>query len=69
MCRLYSRRLSALRPQLDAANVGFVAVGLEELGAEEFVKGEFFNGGKSEEFIKGGFFDGDRSIIGSHFSA
>ncbi len=46
MCRLYSRRLSTLRPQLDAANVGFVAVGLEELGAEEFVKGGYFNGGE-----------------------
>lgn len=44
MCRLYSRRLSVLRPQLDAANVRFVGVGLEELGVEEFIAGKYFDG-------------------------
>jgi prostamide/prostaglandin F2alpha synthase len=43
---VYSRRLSALKPQLDANNVRMVGVGLEELGVEEFVEGKFFDGGK-----------------------
>ena len=45
-CRVYSRRLSTLKPHLDANNVRMVGVGLEELGVEEFVKGKFFDGGK-----------------------
>ena len=45
-CRLGARQLSALKPRLDASNVRLVGVGLEELGVEEFVKGEFFKGGK-----------------------
>ena len=45
-CRLGARQLSTLKPRLDANNVRLVGVGLEELGVEEFVKGEFFKGGK-----------------------
>lgn len=33
-----------MRPQLDAANVKLVGVGLEELGVEEFVKDKYFDG-------------------------
>jgi len=44
MCRLYSRRLSTLKPQLDAHNVRHVGIGLEELGVEDFVKGNYFDG-------------------------
>lgn len=41
---MYSRRLSTLKPQLDANNVRHIGVGLEELGLEEFVEGKFFDG-------------------------
>ncbi|XP_046335662.2 prostamide/prostaglandin F synthase-like, partial [Haliotis rufescens] len=43
-CRLGARQLSALKPQLDANNVRLIAIGLEEIGVEEFVEGKFFNG-------------------------
>lgn len=33
-----------MKPRLDDNNVKLVAVGLEELGVEEFVKGQFFKG-------------------------
>lgn len=33
-----------MKPRLDANNVRFVAIGLEELGVEDFVKGGFFTG-------------------------
>lgn len=39
-------KISTLRPTLDAANVKLVAVGLEQLGVEEFVEQRFFDGGK-----------------------
>ena len=41
---MYSRRLSTLKPQLDANNIRHVGIGLEELGVEEFVEGKFFDG-------------------------
>ena len=44
-CRVHAQKLSTLRPQLDAANVRSVAVGHEDVGAEDFVKGKFFDGG------------------------
>lgn len=37
-------KISTLRPTLDAANVKLVAVGLEQLGVEEFVEQRFFDG-------------------------
>lgn len=40
-----------MKPRLDEANVRLVAVGLEELGVEEFVQGGFFKG---ELFIDSG---------------
>lgn len=39
-------KINTLRPTLDAVNVKLVAVGLEELGAAEFVEQRFFDGGK-----------------------
>lgn len=36
--------MSALKPQLDAINVRLIGVGLEELGLDDFLKGEFFTG-------------------------
>ena len=35
---MHAQKLSTLRPQLDAANVRSVAVGHEDVGAEDFVK-------------------------------
>lgn len=46
MCRLGALKISAIKPTLDAHNINVVAVGLEQLGAEEFVAREFFKGGK-----------------------
>lgn len=40
-----ARKLSALRPTMDANGVNMVAIGLEQLGAQEFVDGDFFDGG------------------------
>ncbi len=37
---------------MDANNVNMVAVGLEELGAQDFVAGKFFDGG--EAWLHGG---------------
>ena len=37
-------RCSALKDELAAHDVALVAVGLEELGMEEFLEGGFFNG-------------------------
>ncbi|GFS18015.1 prostamide/prostaglandin F synthase [Elysia marginata] len=39
-----AQQISQLKPRLDENKVRFVAVGLEELGVEDFVKGEFFKG-------------------------
>lgn len=47
LCRLGAIKLSLLRPTMDANNVNMVAVGLEQLGAEDFVAGKFFDGGMS----------------------
>ena len=38
-------KISLLRPTLDAHDVKMVAVGLEQLGADEFVERGFFDGG------------------------
>ena len=43
-------KISLLRPTLDAHGVNMVAVGVEQLGAEEFVEREFFKGGGSERW-------------------
>lgn len=43
-CRLGAKELSAIHPQLKANNIRLIGVGLEELGVEEFVKGDFFAG-------------------------
>lgn len=39
-------KISLLRPTLDAHDVKMVAVGLEQLGADEFVERGFFDGGE-----------------------
>lgn len=45
LCRSYAAKLSQeLHPILQKNNVGFVAVGLERLGLEEFQAGKFFTG-------------------------
>lgn len=38
--------LSALQPILQSNNVKLVGVGLEQLGVDEFIQGQFFSGGK-----------------------
>lgn len=47
-------RISTLRPTLDAHGVKLVAVGLEQLGAEEFVEQRFFDGRKQMHTCKHG---------------
>ena len=45
LCRSYALKLSQeLHPILKKNNVGFVGVGLEKLGLEEFQSGKFFSG-------------------------
>lgn len=44
LCRLGAKQLSAIKPQLDANNVRLVGVGVEELGVEEFVQGNYWAG-------------------------
>ena len=45
LCRSYALKLSAeLHPILKKNNVGFVGVGLERLGVEEFQSGHYFSG-------------------------
>ena len=41
-CRSWTKELSTIKPQLDSHGFGLVAVGLEELGIEEFVEGQYF---------------------------
>ncbi len=41
-------KINLLRPTLAAHGVNLVAVGVEDLGAEEFVQGGFFDGGEEE---------------------
>lgn len=74
MCRLYSRRLSTLKPQLDAHGVRMVGVGLEELGVQDFVDGKFWDGElyidtkkkafKTMGYKRLGFFGAIGSILG-----
>ncbi|KAG8233014.1 hypothetical protein J437_LFUL013683 [Ladona fulva] len=42
--RLWAKDVSAIAPQLKENHVRFVGVGVEELGIEDFVKGNFFSG-------------------------
>lgn len=51
LCRLGAKQLSAIKPQLDANNVRLVGVGVEELGVEEFVQGNYWAGGKWYTYI------------------
>jgi len=39
-----ARHISALRPKFEAINVGFVGIGHERLGVEEFIKEKYFDG-------------------------
>lgn len=41
-----------IKPQLDANNVGLVAVGLERLGVDEFLEKKFFAGSEYQLGIK-----------------
>lgn len=43
-CRLGAKELSEIKPLLEQSNVRLIGVGLEELGVEEFVSGNFFAG-------------------------
>lgn len=45
LCRSYALKLSEeLHPILQKNNIGFIGVGLERLGLEEFQKGNYFSG-------------------------
>lgn len=44
-CRLHIKEVSTIHPRLEANNIRFVGIGVEELGVEDFVKGGFFPGG------------------------
>ena len=73
MCRLGAVKISILRPTLDAANVKLVAVGLEQLGVEEFVELRYFDGGKPSlpvciTSVLIGQLDGDALSVSSHSS-
>ena len=41
-------QISMIKPQLAAHGVNLVAVGLEQLGVEEFLERKFFDGGRLE---------------------
>lgn len=43
-CRLHIKEVSTIHPRLEANNIRFVGIGVEELGVEDFVKGGFFPG-------------------------
>jgi len=43
-CRLGAREISAIKPILDQHDTRLVGVGLEKLGVEDFMAGNFFNG-------------------------
>ena len=45
MCRLGALQISIIKPLLAANGVNLVAVGLEQLGVEEFIERKFFDGG------------------------
>lgn len=51
MCRAQAKQFSSLKPQLDDRKISLVGVGLEEIGLEDFVKGEFFTGGRERSAI------------------
>ena len=39
-------QVSQIKPQLTANGVNLVAIGLEQIGVEEFIKKKFFDGGR-----------------------
>jgi len=39
-----ARHISALKPSFEAINVGFVGIGHERLGVEDFIKEKYFDG-------------------------
>jgi len=43
-CRLAAREISQIHSQLKENNTRLIAIGLEQLGVEEFVEGNFFSG-------------------------
>nr|XP_022335823.1 prostamide/prostaglandin F synthase-like [Crassostrea virginica] len=43
-CRLSAKQLSTIQPQLAANNVRLIGIGLEEVGVEQFIQGNFFTG-------------------------
>jgi len=45
LCRLGALQISVIKPLLAANGVNLVAVGLEQLGVEEFIERKFFDGG------------------------
>ena len=54
-CRLGAREISAIKPILDQHDTKLIGVGLEKLGVEDFIAGNFFNGGtylKEEESLQ-----------------
>ena len=51
----FHREISALLPILEKHNVRLIGIGLEPIGAEEFIQGDFFKGGGGKiEFIQSG---------------
>lgn len=43
LCRAYAVKLDKIKPQLEAKGVHMVAVGLEQIGLEEFQEGKFWS--------------------------
>merc|ERR1711892_64906 len=43
-CRLAAKEISSILPQLKKNNVRLIGVGLEPLGLEQFLEGNFFDG-------------------------
>ena len=47
-CRLGAKELSLIADQLKSANIRLIGIGLEHLGVEEFIEGNFFKGGNND---------------------
>lgn len=45
-CRVWAKELKDLAPALKENNVRLVGIGVDEVGLEDFVKGNYFSGGK-----------------------
>ncbi|VVD00651.1 prostamide/prostaglandin F synthase-like [Leptidea sinapis] len=43
-CRLWAKELSDIAPVLKEHNIKLIGIGVEEVGAQDFIQGEYFNG-------------------------